>query len=182
MYEVYTNSDNRHLIVEDMCTGAIVTLKEMPIAWLLKVDNAIKETYPETYDKLVDIHGGMSLNVMKRVRQFLSCNHSVKDGIPDIDDHYNFRLEKVFCPAQLTKICILGFCNPIITNELSKCEKIVLSLFCKGLSEEEIGEKLFISRCTVHNHINNMYAKTGIKGKTAPDRKLMAYAHDKNLI
>ena len=49
------------------------------------------------------------------------------------------------------------------------------------MSEDEIAEKLFISRYTVHNHINNMYSKTGIKGKSTPDRKLMAYAFKNKL-
>jgi len=182
MFEIYTNSDNRIIVAEDMTTGAILPIKDMPMAWILKVDNSIRETYPETYDKLVDLHGGMKTDVLMRVKQFLSCNFACRDGVPDIDDHFNFKIENVFCPARSTKVCQLGICRPKISHELSKCERLVLRLFCLGMSEDEIAEKLFISRCTVHNHINNMYAKTGIKGKTTPDRKLVAYAYSKNLI
>jgi|GEM_PF-1384153 len=182
MFEIYTNSENKYLVVEDMSTGVMSPVKDMPISWLLKVDNSIKETYPETYDQLVKLHGGMRADVAMRVKQFLSCNFSCKDGVPDIDEHFNFKIENVFCPARSTKVCQLGFCTPKINSDLSKCERLVLRLFCIGMSEEEIAEKLFISRCTVHNHINNMYTKTGIKGKTTPDRKLVAYAYSKNLI
>ena len=59
MFEIYINCENRFLVVEDLTTGAIVALKDMPIAWKVHVDNAIKETYPETYDKLVDLFGGL---------------------------------------------------------------------------------------------------------------------------
>ena len=182
MFEVYTNSENKFLVVEDLKTGTISSIKDMPMGWLLKVDNSIKENYPETYDKLVELHGGLKTSVLMRVKQFLSCNFSSKNEMPDIDEHFNFKIENVFCPARSTKVCQLGICRPKINNELSKCEKLVLRLFCLGMSEDEIAEKLFISRCTVHNHINNMYAKTGIKGKTTPDRKLVAYAYSKNLI
>lgn len=176
MFEIFTNSDNRQLVVEDLTTGAIVALKDMPISWMILVDNSIKESYPETYDQLVELHGGLKVNLHMRVKQFLSCNFSVKDGIVDIDEHFNFKLEGVFCPARTTKLCKHLFCKPMLTTELSKCEKMVLQLFVAGMSEHEIADKLFLSPCTVHNHINNMYAKTGLKGKTAPDRKLMAYA------
>lgn len=169
------------MVVEDLTNGAIVALKDMPLGWMVLVDNSIKEAYPETYDKLVELHGGLKVNLQMRVKQFLSCNFSVKDGLADIDDHYNFNLEAVFCPARATKLCKLGICCPVMTSELSKCEKLVLSLFCTGMSEHEIADKLFISHCTVHNHINNMYAKIGVKGKCAPDRKLMAYAYKNHL-
>lgn len=182
MFEIYPNSSNSLLVVEDMKTGAIVPLKDMAFGWILKVDNAIKETYPETYDQLVDLEGGKKNNALMRVKQFLSCNFSFKDGLPDIDEHFNFKLEKVFCPARNTGICKLGICSPKITHKFSRCEKMVLNLFYVGMSEEEIGEKLFISRCTVHNHINNMYAKAGVKGQSNPDRRLIAYAVKNRLV
>jgi hypothetical protein len=182
MFEVYTNSENRILVVEDLTSGSILPLKDMPMAWLLKVDNAINKTYPETYDQLVNLHGGSKADTLMRVKQFLSCNFAFKDGMADIDEHFNFKIESVFCPARSTKVCTLGICCPKITNEFSRCERTVLTLFCAGLSEDEIANKLFVSRCTVHNHINNMYAKTGIKGQHTPDRKLVAYAYAKKLV
>lgn len=182
MFEIYSNSDNKVLVVEDMTTGNIVSLKDMPFGWSLKIDNAIRDTYPGTYDSLVDLHGGTKADLLMRVKQFLSCNFATKDGVPDIDEHFNFNTESVFCPARSTKVCQLGICCPKITSKFTRCERTVLNLFCVGMSEEEIAEKLFISKFTVHNHINNMYEKSGIKGKTAPDRKLIAYAHAKKLI
>jgi DNA-binding NarL/FixJ family response regulator len=182
MYEIYSNSNNSVLVVEDMTTGNIVPLKDMGMGWQIKVDSAIRESYPDTYDKLVDLHGGSKSDIMARVKQFLSCNFAYKDGVPDIDEHFNFKTESVFCPARSTKVCQLGICCPKITSKFTRCERTVLNLFCVGLSEDEIADKLFISKFTVHNHINNMYEKSGIKGKTAPDRKLIAYAYSKKLI
>ncbi len=50
--------------------------------------------------------------------------------------------------------------------KLSEREKEVLILICKGLSSQEISEKLFISLHTVENHRANLMHKTGT-GNTA---------------
>ena len=181
MFEIYLNAANRELLVEDLQSGEVVLLKKMPHEWLVKVDNGIKELYPKTYTKLCEQFGDSEPFLFARICQFLSCNCAEKNGVPDIDEHFNFKLETVYCPARALGICKLGFCLPQLTDKLSKTEITVLKLFCEGMSEEEIGERLFISSHTVHNHINNMYTKTGIKGMSNPDRRLVAYAHEKNL-
>lgn len=50
-----------------------------------------------------------------------------------------------------------------ILPKLSKREKEVLELICKGHSNQKIGEKLFISDRTVERHRTNLYEKTGIQ-------------------
>lgn len=46
---------------------------------------------------------------------------------------------------------------------LSDREKEILLLICKGLSNQEIGEQLFISKRTVDKHRANILEKTGCK-------------------
>lgn len=46
---------------------------------------------------------------------------------------------------------------------LSEREKEILLLICKGLSNQEIGEKLFISKRTVDKHRANILEKTGCR-------------------
>ena len=46
-------------------------------------------------------------------------------------------------------------------KELTERELEVLSLVVKGLSNQEIGDALFISRKTVATHLGNIYEKTG---------------------
>lgn len=48
-------------------------------------------------------------------------------------------------------------------NALSVREVEILFQICKGLSNQEIGDKLFISKRTVDKHRSNILAKTGCK-------------------
>jgi LuxR family maltose regulon positive regulatory protein len=55
-----------------------------------------------------------------------------------------------------------------IRNEnevLSSREIEVLEVLINGLSNKEIGEKLFISVSTVKTHIINIYSKLGVKNR-----------------
>jgi DNA-binding CsgD family transcriptional regulator len=49
--------------------------------------------------------------------------------------------------------------------KLSKRELDIIFYINKGLSYGEIGEKLFISKLTVHTHIKNIYRKLGAKNR-----------------
>ena len=48
---------------------------------------------------------------------------------------------------------------------LSRRELDVIHYLIRGLSDDEIGEKLYISRQTVHTHTKNIYKKLGIKSR-----------------
>ena len=49
--------------------------------------------------------------------------------------------------------------------QLSRRELDVIHYLTRGLSDDEIGEKLYISRQTVHTHIKNIYRKLGAKSR-----------------
>jgi len=182
MYEIYFNSTNEEIVVENLQSGEILLLSKMPFDFLIKAENTIKTQYPTTWEKLIKEHGDRSAFIYARVRHFFACNFSVKDGRPDIDDDWNFDLETVPCPARIAGICENKICAPKITNKLTDREIEVLRLFVKAFGEDEIAEALFISKSTVHNHINNMYRKIGAVGSVAPDRKLMNYAFNKKIV
>jgi DNA-binding CsgD family transcriptional regulator len=181
MYEVYWNSENNCLLVEDFKTKMAVPFGEMPCSWFLRCDEAIKTQFPDAYTKLCNICGDGFAYDRVRVRQFIACNFSEKDGIPDIDEEFNFNIEKTACPAR-GAICQLCICSPAMNTEISSREKQLLSFFVQGFSEEEIAESLYISHFTVHNHIKNMYRKIGVAGKSNPDRRLIAYVHAKKIL
>lgn len=61
---------------------------------------------------------------------------------------------------------------------LSERELDVLSLICQGLSNSEIGERLFISKRTVDNHRANILLKTGCRNTAA----LVVYAIKHSLV
>jgi DNA-binding NarL/FixJ family response regulator len=62
--------------------------------------------------------------------------------------------------------------------QLSGREKEILMLICQGFSNNEIGEKLFISPKTVDNHRTNLLSKTGTRNSA----HLVMYAIKNNLI
>lgn len=58
---------------------------------------------------------------------------------------------------QLTSFCV--------DYEISKREKEVVHLICKGLSNQEISDALFITLQTVKDHIHRIFNKTGVKNR-----------------
>lgn len=49
--------------------------------------------------------------------------------------------------------------------EISKREREVIQLICKGQTNQEIGDALFISLQTVKDHIHRIFMKTGVKNR-----------------
>lgn len=182
MYEVYSNSDNTELHVENLKTHEVNVLKDMGIEFLSKADSVISTQYPTSYAILLDQHGKGKEFTYARVRHFFACNFSVKDGTSDIDEDWNFNLERVPCPARLIGICDGGVCKPEINNQFTQRELEVLSLYVKGFRRERIAAHLFISDRTVGNHINNMYRKIPIPEGVNPEIALVNYAYIKQLV
>ena len=50
---------------------------------------------------------------------------------------------------------------------LSAREMEIIDLVAAGLTNQEIAEKLTISKRTVDNHVSNMFTKTGSKNRVA---------------
>ena len=53
------------------------------------------------------------------------------------------------------------------TITLSAREMEIIDLVASGLTNQEIAEKLTISKRTVDNHVSNMFTKTGSKNRVA---------------
>lgn len=58
-----------------------------------------------------------------------------------------------------------------VNNPISKREKQIIEELSHGLTEKEIGEKLYISPKTVNNHLDNIRKKIGVTKNT----ELIAY-------
>jgi len=169
-------------MVTNFITNETKPLKEMGFSFLLKSENHIRQNYPECSKELEQIHGTSKERLYARMRHFFTCNFSKQTGSPNIDEDWNFKLNKINCPARITRSCKNSVCNPKLELPLSDREIEILRLFAKGFCEEEIADVLFISKNTVHNHINKMYHKIGLTGKTSPDRKLVNFAHVKGIL
>ncbi len=61
---------------------------------------------------------------------------------------------------------------------LTAREAEVLALVAEGLSNRQIGERLFISGKTVSVHVSNLLAKLGVAGRT----EAVAVAHRRGLL
>lgn len=59
--------------------------------------------------------------------------------------------------------------------EISKREYEVLKAISEGLSNKEIGEKLFVSESTVKTHVSNLLVKLDAKRRTQAVQKAKAY-------
>jgi len=57
--------------------------------------------------------------------------------------------------------------------QLTRRELDVICYLTKGLSDNEIGEKLYISRQTVHTHTKNIYKKLGAKSRIELYRRVI---------
>jgi len=56
---------------------------------------------------------------------------------------------------------------PADLSELSEREREVLALVAAGMSNDEIGERLFLSTRTVERHLSNVYVKLRLSGRSA---------------
>jgi DNA-binding CsgD family transcriptional regulator len=64
---------------------------------------------------------------------------------------------------------------------LSRRELDVVLLLSKGLKNNEIGKKLFISPHTVDNHLKSIYRKMGVTNRTAATRRILDKVSNNNL-
>jgi DNA-binding CsgD family transcriptional regulator len=62
------------------------------------------------------------------------------------------QLQRLASPGPLTK-----------EYRLTKREIDIVRCVCQGLTNDEIGERLYISRFTVETHVKNIFDKTGVK-------------------
>ncbi|RRQ87761.1 response regulator transcription factor [Streptomyces griseofuscus] len=67
---------------------------------------------------------------------------------------------------------------PVPPDALTVRETEVLVLIAEGLSNQEIAHRLHVSNATVKTHINNLFAKTGLKDRAQAVR----YAYAKGLV
>jgi hypothetical protein len=177
--EIYWNTNKDRLLCENKTDGSVLSIKDMPLGDIIAIDLHVKAIYPNTHKTLCDKFGDQKHSTYARVYQFLSCNFSTIDGSPDIDEDGNFNFERVSCPVRHT--CKLNFCNPEIISILTPREHDIIEYFVKGYDLNEIAGRLFISPNTVHNHINNIYAKLGLVGNKHPDRLLVAMHFEKKI-
>jgi DNA-binding NarL/FixJ family response regulator len=79
---------------------------------------------------------------------------------------------------RLTETEVRPAAPPEAPDGLTVRETEVLLLIAEGLNNQEIGRRLHVSTATVKTHINNLFAKTGLKDRAQAVR----YAYGKGLV
>ena len=85
--------------------------------------------------------------------------------------YYAVKLLAVF-PAELVPAAVQSHKTSAalpasyLVDPLSERELEVLQLIANGLSNQEIGRKLFLATSTVKRHVNNIYAKLNVHSRT----------------
>jgi DNA-binding NarL/FixJ family response regulator len=54
----------------------------------------------------------------------------------------------------------------LLAAQLTKKQKVVLSLLCEGLSNREIAGQLYLTGHTVKSHLLTLFQKLGVKNRT----------------
>lgn len=178
MIEIYWNETRNTLMSEDIVKGNTQRLDQWSNELVQRFDSSIATIRPKAYKALCEECGYGPQFAFNRIYQFSACNFSTRDGHSDIDDDFNLTTERVPCPIRHK--CKAVYCCSETT--LSDRELEIVKLFVRGSDDESIAGKLFISKATVHNHINNIYHKLGFSGQPHPDRLLLNYAYTNKII
>jgi len=154
-----------------LMNGAEATEKALVINPAIKIIALSMFGDPEYYQKMVSI--GVKGFLMKEtgVDELAKAIHMVHAG----DTYFS---------QQLLQNIIMRISHPVVGKaksngiDLTKREEEVLNLICKGYSNKEIADALFISQKTVEGHKSNLMDKTNTKSAI----NLMLFAIKHNLI
>lgn len=72
---------------------------------------------------------------------------------------------KMILSSEATEVLAQSVMRVTPVNDLTEREREVLSLMVKGMSNNEIAEKLYISLGTVKFHISNIFMKLGVQSR-----------------
>jgi DNA-binding CsgD family transcriptional regulator len=135
----------------------------------------ISDEYPEAYTALFTLYNKAYNYKYLIIRRFVKCNFSILDDHSDIQGDGSFRFEFVNCPLRGECPHDMIICQPKFNTRLSRREEEIVKLI--NLPDAEIGDKLFISPFTVHNHIKSILRKLNLHSKT----EISDWAHKNNL-
>lgn len=112
------------------------------------------------YYKMVDVGVKGFLLKNSGIEKVLAAIHKVADGKNYFSEELLFNILNNMRSAQKTGTLIPD-------NEISERELEILYHVCLGLSNQEIADKLFISKRTVDKHRANLLSKTGCRNTAA---------------
>jgi PAS domain S-box-containing protein len=153
------------------------------------LDKNKKVNFIDLYSKSVEIEGHRAIigSVVAISQEKNSSHDSYKTDSPEIDEIINRLVEmsKLETANEIRNIQqLIAFDHESKVDKIkdkiniSPREKEILELICKGFTNNEIAEKLYISNRTVDNHRAKLLEKTGTKNTA----ELVAYVITNKLI
>lgn len=156
-------------------------LKESDTEFIQRFLEVLEEFYPEAYKALRETYAKYDGNRLWRdflaVRRFIKCNFGLYDNEIDIDENWNFKFEFVGCPMRGECAGFKVICQPKFNSNLSERQLEIMRLCHEGLSDEEVGKRMFLSSHTINNHRRNSFRKLGVHSMAEFNR----YAAEKGL-
>lgn len=135
---------------------------DMPALNGIETAKAILRDHPQVKIIMLTMHDEremIRLLLDMGVHGYLLKNSSRDELIQAIDD---VLLDRSFISEQAGRILLQPEQKPSLPVDLTEREIEIVRLIAEGLSNKEIGEKLFISHRTVDTHRTNLMTKLGV--------------------
>ena len=165
--EFYNSPQGKVFVME---TGKQYELTEKRYDVIERLLETIEDNYNDAYKCLETIYKKSKPNASfykyKIVHRFLRCNCGEMDTLRwDIDNLGNIHLEQVRCPLRGTGDCEYEniLCMPQKTTTIKGRQLQIAEKLADGLNNQEIADAFFISIHTVHNIIQQIKSKIGVK-------------------
>lgn len=129
---------------------------------------ALAQAEPEGFVRMFLDEGAPMAELL---RQFLKVQQKENSSAANsILQNYAIKLLSAFPPEQAPAVvqthkAAAGLPASYLVDPLSERELEILKLVAAGLSNQQIGRKLFIATSTVKRHINNIYAKLNVHSR-----------------
>ncbi len=132
----------------------------------------------ETTRKAIEMHPGLKVVALTMFSDTMHYTQMIDAGIKGfiLKKSNKFELQQAICTICsggnyfsqeiLQKMAFQSVNFPGNVNKFTQRELDVLNLVCKGLTSQEIGEKLYISDKTVETHRNNIFHKAEVRNSS----------------
>jgi ATP/maltotriose-dependent transcriptional regulator MalT len=91
----------------------------------------------------------------------------LSEALSALGRHDQAAAEATAAREAFTVLGARGVSNPLSTDDLSPREIEIVRLVARGLNDEDIAQRLFLSRHTVHRHVANIRTKLGVPSRAA---------------
>jgi DNA-binding CsgD family transcriptional regulator len=163
--EFFTGPDNKECFykIEEQPESRILTPEDTDI--INQLLGRIEIDYPQAYEALHKLYGAMAFHKFKMASRFIRCNLGSYDNKIDSQADGILNFEFIPCPMRGECAHEKVICFPKYNTTLSRREMEVMELICDNLTDEEIANKLFISKFTAERHRKNILSKLHVHNK-----------------